>query len=127
MAHFPNPCPVCGDEEEHASWRRTVTGSPATCCPHPAELGHGTGCCCAGLAIPPWIVRPKPPEPATLEERVAALEDAVGRMQGRTRLRQLPPVNMSADLSPVQVKTITAQIQAELLKQAKRGRRGGAA
>ena len=76
---FPNPCPVCGDEDEHASWRETVTGSPATFCPHPAEPGHGTGCCCAGLAEPPWIARPRPP---TLEERVAALEDAVRRMQG---------------------------------------------
>ena len=79
MARFPNPCPVCGDEGEHASWRETVTGSPATFCPHPAEPFHGTGCCCAGLAEPPWIIGPAAP---TLEQRVAALEDAVSRMQG---------------------------------------------
>jgi hypothetical protein len=45
---FPNPCPVCGVTDEHAAWRETVTGSPCTYCPHPAEPGHGTGCCCAG-------------------------------------------------------------------------------
>ena len=110
MARFPNPCPVCGDEDEHASWRETVSGSPATVCPHPAEPGHGTGCCCAGLAIPPWIVRPVPP---TLEQRVAALEDAVGRMPGR--------------LSASQVKAVTSQIQAQLIRQAQRNRRAGGA
>ena len=87
-ARFPNPCPVCGDEDEHASWRETVSGSPCTFCPHPAEPGHGTGCCCAGLTEPPWIVRPAPP---TLEQRVAALEDAVRRMQGVGDVKRILP------------------------------------
>ena len=102
MSRFPNPCPVCGDEDGHASWRETVTGSPATFCPHPAEPFHGTGCCCAGLAEPPWIVRPRP---ATLEERVAALEDAVRRMQG--------------SVSPQDVRRIMPEIQRALLRQAR--------
>lgn len=101
-ARFPVPCPVCGDEDEHASWRETVTGSPATFCPHPAEPGHGTGCCCAGLAEAPWVVRPVPP---TLEQRVAALEDAVRRIQGWG--------------SPEDVKRILPGIQRALLRQAK--------
>ena len=101
-ARFPNPCPVCGDEGEHASWRETVTGSPCTFCPHPAEPGHGTGCCCAGLAEPPWIVRPRAP---TLEERVAALEDAVRRLSG---------FGTAGD-----VKRILPEIQRALLHQAR--------
>jgi hypothetical protein len=113
VARFPVPCPVCGDDGEHAAWRKTVTGSPATFCPHPEEPGHDTGCCCAGLAIPPWIVRPVPP---TLEQRVAALEDAVRRLQGHA-----PP-----GLSAAQVKAIAAQIQAKFLEQAKNNRRGAA-
>ena len=102
MPRFENPCPVCGDEEEHAAFRESVTGSPATFCPHPREPGHGTGCCCAGLAEPPWIVRPRPP---TLEERVAALEEAVARMQGWG--------------SPADVKRIVAEVQRALLRQAR--------
>jgi hypothetical protein len=114
VARFPDPCPVCGSEDEHASWRAGVTGSPATFCPHPAEPGHGTGCCCAGLAIPPWIVRPVPP---TLEQRVAALEKAAERAEGRGGL----------GLSGTQVKAVAAQIQANLLQQAKRSRRAAGA
>lgn len=49
---FPNPCPVCGANDEHAAWLATIKGSPATLCPHPAERGHGTGCCCAGRSTP---------------------------------------------------------------------------
>lgn len=51
-ARFPNPCPVCGADDEHAAWRAAhpFDGIGATHCPHPgAGLGHGTGCCCGGL------------------------------------------------------------------------------
>jgi hypothetical protein len=73
---FANPCPVCGATDEHAEWAASVQGSPCTFCPHPAEPGHGTGCCCAGR--PTW-----PPTSLSavgapcLDERVAALEAAV--------------------------------------------------
>jgi hypothetical protein len=81
---FPNPCPVCGDTDEHAAWRATVTGSPCTLCPHPAERGHGTGCCCAGLSGPlrgsPNCGKRQPPVP-DLEERVAALEAAIAALE----------------------------------------------
>jgi hypothetical protein len=33
-------------------------------------------------------------------------------------------VKVNADLSPQQIKSLTAAVQAELVKQAKRGRRG---
>ena len=82
-ARFPNPCPVCGDKAEHASWRGTVTGSPATLCPHPAERGHGTGCCCAGLSSPLALLAGSPSSPFAapgLEERVAALEAIIAKL-----------------------------------------------
>ena len=82
-ARFPNPCPVCGDGDEHVSWRATVSGSPATLCPHPAERGHGTGCCCAGLSSPLALLAGSPSSPFAapgLEERVAALEAIVAKL-----------------------------------------------
>jgi hypothetical protein len=64
-SRFPNPCPVCGVTDEHAAWREKAFTSPgmqhaATVCPHPAEPGHGTGCCCAGrssviVSLPPVL------------------------------------------------------------------------
>ena len=58
---FPNPCPVCGSEDEHAAWAASVGPfSPATFCPHPAQPGHGTGCCCAGRPKP--LLAPPPPQ-----------------------------------------------------------------
>src|ERR1039457_5431250 len=69
MILFPNPCPVCGTTDEHAAWAQggATLGSPATFCPHPAESGHGTGCCCAGPAAPArWAQAGAPPgSPAT--------------------------------------------------------------
>lgn len=113
MARFPNPCPVCGDEDEHARWREetnaALLSSPATYCPHPREPGHGTGCTCSGLAEPPWIVRPRPP---TLEERVAALEKAVADIQGWG--------------SPADVKRIAAEVQRVLVHRAHAVRTGSA-
>ena len=61
--YFPSPCPVCGVTDGHAAWRATVTGSPATFCPHPGERGHGTGCCCAGLSARRWSYRMATPPP----------------------------------------------------------------
>jgi hypothetical protein len=50
---WPNPCPVCGAEDDHAAWRRGffAAGGFGDLCPHPAEPGHGTGCECL---IPPF-------------------------------------------------------------------------
>ena len=46
---FPNPCPICGATDEHVELMGDAARfSPAMLCPHPSELGHGTGCCCAG-------------------------------------------------------------------------------
>ena len=48
---FPNPCPVCGADDDHAEQMGDAAKySPATLCPHPREPGHGTGCCCAGVS-----------------------------------------------------------------------------
>ncbi len=49
---FPNPCPVCGADDDHAERMKPAleAGSGATICPHPGERGHGTGCCCAGIS-----------------------------------------------------------------------------
>ena len=49
---FPNPCPVCGSTDEHAEFRERSNGMGCTFCPHPAQPGHGTGCCCAGRSKP---------------------------------------------------------------------------
>ena len=49
---FPNPCTVCGSTDEHAEFRARSSGMGCTVCPHPAQPGHGTGCCCAGLSRP---------------------------------------------------------------------------
>ena len=48
MIVFPNPCPVCGATDDHAEWARGffAAGGFGDLCPHPAERGHGTGCCC---------------------------------------------------------------------------------
>jgi hypothetical protein len=80
---FPNPCPVCGATDDHAERMGDAARySPATLCPHPAEPGHGTGCCCAGISretrqrqIQEAISRP------TLEDRVAALERRFAPLQ----------------------------------------------
>ena len=47
---FPNPCPVCGNTDDHADFRAGNPGFGATFCPHPGDRGHGTGCCCAGIS-----------------------------------------------------------------------------
>ncbi len=47
---FPNPCPVCGNSDDHADFGAASSGFSATFCPHPAQRGHGTGCCCAGVS-----------------------------------------------------------------------------
>src|ERR1017187_5985689 len=77
---FPNPCPVCGTTDEHAAWAQggATLGSPATFCPHPAEPGHGTGCCCAGRSRPltAELLTATAGTPS-LEDRVAALEAAM--------------------------------------------------
>ena len=49
---FPNPCTVCGSTDEHAEFRARSSGMGCTVCPHPAQPGHGTGCCCAGRSKP---------------------------------------------------------------------------
>jgi hypothetical protein len=59
---WPSPCPVCGTGDDHAAWKRGffAAGGFGDLCPHPAELGHGTGCECLiplyrfdlGLAVP---------------------------------------------------------------------------
>ena len=49
---FPVPCPVCGSTDEHAEFRARSNGMGCTFCPHPAQPGHGTGCCCAGRSKP---------------------------------------------------------------------------
>lgn len=78
---FPNPCPVCGADDDHAAWQaqsEAVSGWPfaATHCPHPANPGHGTGCCCGGVSretaqrrMTEILAAPSP-----LERRVATLE-----------------------------------------------------
>ena len=76
---FANPCPVCGATDEHAAWAgdgHSFHG--ATFCPHPRELGHGTGCCCGGRSKP-WTAEliPDPARPLDIEERVAALEKCI--------------------------------------------------
>jgi hypothetical protein len=80
MILFPNPCPVCGTTDEHAAWAQggATLGSPATFCPHPAESGHGTGCCCAGRSKS-WTAELLTATAGTpsLEDRVAALEAAM--------------------------------------------------
>ena len=76
---FANPCPVCGATDEHAAWAGDVHGfQGATFCPHPRELGHGTGCCCGGRSKP-WTAEliPDPARPLDIEERVAALEKCI--------------------------------------------------
>jgi hypothetical protein len=55
MSQFPNPCPICGADDDHAAWARAAReadpqGFGCTFCPHPAEAGHGTGCYCGGGA-----------------------------------------------------------------------------
>jgi hypothetical protein len=78
VARFPNPCPLCGANDEHAAWAASVQGSPCTFCPHPAEPGHGTGCCCAGRPTwPPTSLSLSAAGAPSLEERVAALEATV--------------------------------------------------
>lgn len=101
---FPNPCPVCGADDEHAEWRETVHGSPATLCPHPREPGHGTGCCCAGRSQPFTAAGLPAPHQCmacgqslprftsvsaaekTLEDRVAVLEDDAALLARLERL-----------------------------------------
>src|ERR1035441_9639951 len=76
---FASPCPVCGATDEHAAWAGDVHGfQGATFCPHPRELGHGTGCCCGGRSRP-WTAEliPDPARPLDIEERVAALEKCI--------------------------------------------------
>ena len=91
QARFPNPCPVCGSEDEHA-W----IGQPPhiSTCPHKGQPGHGTGCTCMGVseetyrggfephpwrdsasgAWPGMVPITAPAETVALEQRVAALE-----------------------------------------------------
>ena len=99
---FPNPCPVCGADDDHAEWRVQSEDSSgwmfgATHCPHPGERGHGTGCCCAGRSrsifasgtaadAGPWPIPPSP-----LEQRVAALEAAVERLEHPLMVAESPP------------------------------------
>src|ERR1017187_9594981 len=76
---FANPCPVCGATDERAARAGDVHGfQGATFCPHPRELGHGTGCCCGGRSKP-WTAEliPDPARPLDIEERVAALEECI--------------------------------------------------
>lgn len=77
---FPNPCPVCGADDDHAEWRGPAADPPwwnfsATICPHPREPGHGTGCTCMGVSRE---TRQRQMQEAlsqpTLDQRVAALE-----------------------------------------------------
>ena len=74
---FPNPCPVCGADDDHVERMGDAARySPATLCPHPAEPGHGTGCCCAGVSRETRERRTAGALAApTLEQRVAALEE----------------------------------------------------
>ena len=91
---FPNPCPVCGADDDHAAWRAPAEDSPgrwsrATFCPHPAEPGHGTGCCCAGLPRPIFAfgtvadAGPFPYASSRLEERVTTLEEFARQVPAR--------------------------------------------
>jgi hypothetical protein len=89
---FPNLCTVCGADDDHAEWRAQSEGYSgwtfgATHCPHPANPGHGTGCCCAGRSRPIFAfgtaadAKTNAPRraqvTADLTQRVAALEDIV--------------------------------------------------
>jgi hypothetical protein len=77
---FPNPCPVCGATDDHAERMGDAARySPATLCPHPAEPGHGTGCCCAGVSRETGQrqIQEALSRPTLLEQRVAALEEAI--------------------------------------------------
>lgn len=61
MSLFPNPCTVCGADDEHEAWRQQAFATPgmqysATICPHPAEPGHGSGCCCMGRSEYPFAM-----------------------------------------------------------------------
>jgi hypothetical protein len=91
---FPNPCPVCGANDDHAQWRTAATATPgwmygATHCPHPAERGHGTGCCCGGISretqkrqIQESLFRP------SLEQRMTALPSLLDPETVRALLRE---------------------------------------
>ena len=81
---FPNPCPVCGADDDHAEHMGPAlrAGFGATICPHPSERGHGTGCTCAGVSretakrrMAEMLAAPSP-----LEQRVAALEATVAML-----------------------------------------------
>jgi hypothetical protein len=52
---FPNPCPVCGVTDDHSAWvkRFYEAGGIGDLCPHPAQPGHGTGCCCLASSYRP--------------------------------------------------------------------------
>lgn len=80
---FPNPCPVCGSTDEHAEFRARANGMGCTFCPHPAQPGHGTGCCCAGRSKPLMaysLTELGLPAPSSLEQRIADLEATVDRL-----------------------------------------------
>jgi hypothetical protein len=75
VARFPNPCPLCGADDEHAAWAGDPGGfQGATFCPHPREPGHGTGCCCAGRSKP-WTAGLLPPMATRTIFRDLSLEE----------------------------------------------------
>jgi hypothetical protein len=83
-AEFPNPCLVCGSTDEHAEFRARANGGGCTFCPHPAQPGHGTGCCCAGRSKPLRAysltelgLSPSPPPPLTKDEIRQLLRECV--------------------------------------------------
>lgn len=108
-SEFPNPCPVCGNSDDHADFRAGNPGFGATFCPHPAERGHGTGCCCGGMSRETAKRRMDEllSAPSPLEQRVAALEEAVERLSHPLMITEFP-----GELDEAELKRFRADLEA---------------